>query len=211
MEKFVINVKLAYLKTNIMAIASEFAYTRDDSVHLLTDEEINGDEAKDCDGIETNLIEDLVMGVLVTWLMENIAIPLAVNYHKTKLLLEPNYSKVKLLGMEGYLRLLQNSITICFAQFSLISTVASILSQDFMCNSVKDGCGISVAFKSQHGDAISRVVVEPLVQDILRKLLDQEIDDEGNQVFTGDGIVLRGAKKWVDNVPSFVGKVLAAT
>ncbi|CAI9110253.1 OLC1v1010247C1 [Oldenlandia corymbosa var. corymbosa] len=59
-------------------------------------------------------------------------------------------------------------------------------------------------------DATNRKVAGELVQELLQKPLDHELDENGNEVVIGDGINLGGDKDWAAAVSQFVRQVHAA-
>ncbi|XP_010528558.1 PREDICTED: condensin complex subunit 3 [Tarenaya hassleriana] len=59
-------------------------------------------------------------------------------------------------------------------------------------------------------DATFRKTASSFVQELLRRPLEQELDEDGNQIVIGDGINLGGDKDWADAVSKLVKKVHAA-
>ena len=59
-------------------------------------------------------------------------------------------------------------------------------------------------------DATNRKVASGFVQELLRKPIEYEVDEDGNKVVMGDGVNLGGDREWADVVSGLVGKVYAA-
>ena len=59
-------------------------------------------------------------------------------------------------------------------------------------------------------DATNRKVASTLVQELLHKPPEHEVDDDGNMVVIGDGINLGGDREWADAVSGLAKKVHAA-
>ena len=57
--------------------------------------------------------------------------------------------------------------------------------------------------------AINRKVASTLVQELLHKPPEHEVDDDGNMVVIGDGINLGGDREWADVVSGLAKKVHA--
>ncbi|KAL6337964.1 hypothetical protein AAG906_005933 [Vitis piasezkii] len=60
-------------------------------------------------------------------------------------------------------------------------------------------------------DATNRKVSSGFVQELLRKPIEYEVDEDGNKVVMGDGINLGGDREWADAVSGLARKVHAAT
>ncbi|XP_050270046.1 uncharacterized protein LOC126714094 isoform X1 [Quercus robur] len=61
-----------------------------------------------------------------------------------------------------------------------------------------------------YSDATNRKVASTLVQELLHKPPEHEVDDDGNMVVIGDGINLGGDREWADAVSGLAKKVHAA-
>ncbi|KAJ9697279.1 hypothetical protein PVL29_009184 [Vitis rotundifolia] len=59
-------------------------------------------------------------------------------------------------------------------------------------------------------DATNRKVASGFVQELLRKPIEYEVDEDGNKVVMGDGVNLGGDREWADAVSGLARKVHAA-
>ena len=59
-------------------------------------------------------------------------------------------------------------------------------------------------------DATNRKVASGFVQELLRKPIEYEVDEDGNKVVMGDGVNLGGDREWADAVSGLAGKVHVA-